>query len=128
MNGPQIIQVAPGSSGAAIVVGSSGPPAIVDTGASGDQQIRTLQAHLSVLADANSKDDAKLKAAQELSDGLETVVSGVLQQQQQQQPQQNEQQQQQSLQTEQAKFMDATVKTFLKVLNEVPIHNIAEYR
>ena len=42
------------------------------------QQIKSLQQHLVVLNDNNAKDEAKLKAAQELSDNLDVALSSPL--------------------------------------------------
>jgi len=39
------------------------------------QQMKALQQHLFVLNDNNAKDEAKLKAAQELSDNLDVALS-----------------------------------------------------
>ena len=55
------------------VVLSTTAPAVVAPAAA--QQIKVLQQHLIVLNDANAKDEAKLKAAQELSDNLDVALS-----------------------------------------------------
>ena len=38
-------------------------------------QLKTLNAHLSVLVDTGSKDELKLKAAQELSDNFDLILA-----------------------------------------------------
>ena len=63
-------------------------------GPSAAQQIKALQQHLIVLNDANAKDEAKLKAAQELSDNLDVALSSPLYPQ----------------------FLETALRVFLKVL------------
>ncbi len=55
------------------VVVASIPTNVVDPASA--QQMKCLQQHLVVLNDANAKDEAKLKAAQELSDNLDVALS-----------------------------------------------------
>lgn len=74
------------------VVVATTATSVVDPSAA--QQIKALQQHLIVLNDANAKDEAKLKAAQELSDNLDVALSSPLYPQ----------------------FLETALRVFLKVL------------
>ena len=69
------------------------------------QQIKALQQHLVVLNDPNAKDEAKLKAAQELSDNLDVALSS----------------------PHYPTFLEQALRVFLKVLQDASPHFIAEY-
>lgn len=71
---------------------STTPAAVVDPSAA--QQFKALQQHLIVLNDVNAKDEAKLKAAQELSDNLDVALSSPLY----------------------STFLDTALRVFLKIL------------
>ncbi len=89
--------------GGATSSGSSGssPAAVVDHAA----QMKVFLAHLTVLNDPSQKDEAKLKAAQELSDNLDALVASPLYQQ----------------------FLDQAMRVFVKLLRDGRPHFIAEY-
>ncbi|XP_026322829.1 transcription-associated protein 1 isoform X2 [Hyposmocoma kahamanoa] len=76
-------------------------------GGSGDPhtQMNTYRSYVTMLADPGAKDEIKLKAAQELSENFEVILSSP------QYPQ----------------FLDHSLKIFLKILQEGEPHFIAEY-
>lgn len=67
--------------------------------------MKSFAAHLGVLQDATQRDEAKLKAAQELSDNLDLIVSSPHYQQ----------------------FLGQAMQIFQKILNDGRPHFIAEY-
>ncbi|XP_046961593.1 transcription-associated protein 1 isoform X1 [Vanessa cardui] len=77
------------------------------TGGPGDPhtQMNTYRSYVTMLADPGAKDEIKLKAAQELSENFEVILSSP------QYPQ----------------FLDHSLKIFLKILQEGEPHFIAEY-
>ncbi|XP_068621131.1 transcription-associated protein 1 isoform X2 [Battus philenor] len=81
--------------------------AAMSTGGPGDPhtQMNTYRSYVTMLADPGAKDEIKLKAAQELSENFEVILSSV------QYPQ----------------FLDHSLKIFLKILQEGEPHFIAEY-
>ncbi|XP_052746122.1 transcription-associated protein 1 isoform X5 [Bicyclus anynana] len=68
-------------------------------------QMNTYRSYVTMLADPGAKDEIKLKAAQELSENFEVILSS------QQYPQ----------------FLDHSLKIFLKILQDGEPHFIAEY-
>ncbi len=68
-------------------------------------QMKVFLAHLATLKDPSQKDEAKLKAAQELSDNLDALVASQFYQQ----------------------FLDQAMRCFIKLLHEGRPHFIAEY-
>ncbi|CAH2104885.1 unnamed protein product [Euphydryas editha] len=81
--------------------------ASMSTGGPGDPhtQMNTYRSYVTMLADPGAKDEIKLKAAQELSENFEVILSSP------QYPQ----------------FLDHSLKIFLKILQEGEPHFIAEY-
>ncbi|XP_060810438.1 transcription-associated protein 1 isoform X2 [Amyelois transitella] len=81
--------------------------ASMSTGGPGDPhtQMNTYRSYVTMLADPGAKDEIKLKAAQELSENFEVILSSP------QYPQ----------------FLDHSLKIFLKILQDGEPHFIAEY-
>ncbi|VVC99481.1 unnamed protein product [Leptidea sinapis] len=81
--------------------------AAMASGGPGDPhtQMNTYRSYVTMLADPGAKDEIKLKAAQELSENFEVILSSP------QYPQ----------------FLDHSLKIFLKILQEGEPHFIAEY-
>ncbi|XP_045458905.1 transcription-associated protein 1 [Melitaea cinxia] len=81
--------------------------ASMSTGGPGDPhtQMNTYRSYVTMLADPGAKDEIKLKAAQELSENFEVILSSP------QYPQ----------------FLEHSLKIFLKILQEGEPHFIAEY-
>ncbi|XP_049868860.1 transcription-associated protein 1 isoform X2 [Pectinophora gossypiella] len=81
--------------------------ASMSAGGPGDPhtQMNTYRSYVTMLADPGAKDEIKLKAAQELSENFEVILSSP------QYPQ----------------FLDHSLKIFLKILQEGEPHFIAEY-
>lgn len=69
------------------------------------QQMNTYRSYVTMLADQNSKDELKLKAAQELSENFEIIMCS----------------------SQYPAFLDHMMKIFLKILQEGEPHFISEY-
>lgn len=82
---------------------SAGSPA--PTAADAASQMKTFNAHLAVLADPTAKDEAKLKAAQELSDHFDLILASPHYQH----------------------FLGDAMRVFLRLLQDGAPHFIAEY-
>ena len=68
-------------------------------------QFRTLMQQTIVLGDTNQREETRLKAAQDLNEGLDVAIAS----------------------PDYRKFLDPAIRIFLKVLTELPNHSIAEY-
>ncbi len=97
------------SSAAAAAAAVSSPASSTSSSSSSSldpiAQMKLLTSHLQTLNDLTAKDEAKLKAAQELSDNFDAALAS------QHYPQ----------------FLDMAMKVFLKILQEGRPHFIAEY-
>ena len=85
--------------------GTARPNPTISASDSPNVQIRALQSQLAILAEAGSRDEAKLKAAQELSDNMDVALTN----------------------PEYPRFLESALKIFLKVLQDIPNASISEF-